>query len=157
MWGGQFMKTNLASWSKGIVCASFALTACGGPSGSSGPNVEPVAEAEGAVKADQVDTPARIANVELSAAAAIGREVGVAEHLRDGDEYRRSVSQLIRHGRTLFEAVFTPQEGAGRPLSKGTGSPVSDPSSPLIFPRAFNRLSAMDANSCGSCHGVPFL
>jgi hypothetical protein len=87
----------------------------------------------------------------------IGREVGIVRHLRDGDEQRLSKSQLIRHGQALFEAVFTVQEGGGRPLSKGTGDPVTDPSSPLIFPRNFNRLSAMDANSCGSCHGVPLL
>lgn len=89
--------------------------------------------------------------------AEIGEEVGVTRHLRDGDEQRVSTARLLRHGQTLFEAVFTVQEGGGRPLSKGTGDPVTDPSSPLIFPRNFNRLSAMDANSCGSCHNVPFL
>jgi hypothetical protein len=151
------MKTDLSWWSKKVVCASLALTACGAPSAGSGSNAEPVTETESAVKVDAVDTLAPSAPVELAPAAAIGREVGVVEHLRDGEEFRRSVSQLLRHGRTLFEAVFTPQEGAGRPLSKGTGSPVTDSSSPLIFPRAFNRLSAMDANSCGSCHSVPFL
>lgn len=87
----------------------------------------------------------------------LGQELGVTRHLRDGDERRLSMSRLLRHGQTLFEAVFTPQEGGGRPLSKGTGDPVTDPSSPLIFPRNFNRLSAMDANSCASCHSVPFL
>jgi hypothetical protein len=151
------MKTNLSCWSKEIVCASFALTACGGPSEWSGSNAEPVTETQSAVKVDEVDTRAPSAQSELAPAAAIGREVGVLVHLRDGEEYRRSVSQLLRHGRTLFDAVFTAQEGGGRPLSKGTGSPVTDPSSPLIFPRAMNRLSAMDANSCGSCHSVPFL
>jgi hypothetical protein len=87
----------------------------------------------------------------------IGREVGVTRHLRDGDEQRLSTARLLGHGQTLFAAVFTAQEGGGRPLSKGTGDPLTDPSSPLIFPRNFNRLSAMDANSCGSCHNVPFL
>jgi len=79
------------------------------------------------------------------------------EELADGDELRVPTARLIRHGRTLFEAVFTPQEGAGRPLTKGVGDPLTDPGSPLVFPRDFNRLSAMDANSCSSCHGVPFL
>jgi hypothetical protein len=87
----------------------------------------------------------------------IGREVGVATHLRDGDELRLPLSRVLRHGLTLFESVFTGQEGGGRPLSKGTGDPLTDPSSPLLFPRNFNRLSAMDANSCASCHSVPFL
>src|SRR5688500_17390824 len=114
------MKTNLSCWSKEIVCASFALTACGGLSGWSGPNAEPVTETESGVSVDEADTPSPSARVELAPAAAIGREVGVVVHLRDGEEYRRSVSQLLRHGRTLFEAVFTAQEGGGRPLSKGT-------------------------------------
>jgi len=83
--------------------------------------------------------------------------VGVAHHLADGDEYTISTSKLLRQGQTLFQAVFTPQEGGGRPRSKGTGDPITDPTSPLVFPRDFNRMSAMDANSCGSCHNVPFL
>src|SRR5439155_22687671 len=32
----------------------------------------------------------------------------------------------------------------------------TDPHSPLIFPRNFNRISAPDANSCGGCHNAPF-
>jgi hypothetical protein len=52
--------------------------------------------------------------------------------------------------------MWTAQEGAGRPLTKGTGAPLSDPSSPLVFPRAFNRISANDANSCAGCHNAPF-
>ena len=141
------MKKNLSSWSKGIVCAASALSGCGGPSEV---NTEAVTEAQSAVMPEE-------AIARPPSLAVIGREIGVAEHLRNGDEFRRSLAQLLQHGRTLFEAVFTPQEGGGRPLSKGNGAPVSDPSSPLIFPRAFNRISAMDANSCGSCHGVPFL
>jgi hypothetical protein len=41
-------------------------------------------------------------------------------------------------------------------LTKGTGAPLSDPTDPLVFPRNFNRLSAMDANSCAGCHNAPF-
>jgi hypothetical protein len=148
------MKTNLSRWSKAIVCSASALSACGGPTESS---TEAITQAQSAVIPEEAIALPPSAAEELASSAVIGREVGVAEHLRNGDEYRRSVSQLLRHGRTLFEAVFTPQEGGGRPLSKGSGAPVSDPSSPLIFPRAFNRISAMDANSCGSCHSVPFL
>lgn len=148
------MKTNLPSWSKGIVCAASALSACGGPSEIT---AEAVTESRNAVQADEAVAAPLSAPVEVAPAAVIGREVGVAVHLRDGEEYRRSISQLLRHGRTLFEAVFTPEEGGGRPLSKGTGAPLSDPSSPLIFPREFNRLSARDANSCGSCHSIPFM
>lgn len=87
----------------------------------------------------------------------IGRELGFTRNLRDGDEQRLSTTRLIAHGEMLFGAVVTEQEGGGRPLSKGTGDPLTDPSSPLIFPRNFNRVSARDANSCGSCHSLPFL
>jgi mono/diheme cytochrome c family protein len=44
----------------------------------------------------------------------------------------------------------------GRPLTKGTGAPLSDFQDPLLFPRNFNRVSAPDANSCGGCHNAPF-
>lgn len=58
-------------------------------------------------------------------------------------------------GRGFFTAKFTVQEGAGRPLSKGTGAPLSDSSSPLLFPRNFDRLSSPDANACSGCHNSP--
>ena len=60
----------------------------------------------------------------------IGREVAIPVHLQDGDEFNLPVPKLIRYGAQLFNAKFTIQEGAGRPLSKGTGASVSDPSSP---------------------------
>lgn len=106
---------------------------------------------------DTSDTSSSSSSSSSSPAPALGTEVGVAHHLADGDEYTLSTSKLLRQGQTLFQAVFTPQEGGGRPRSKGTGDPISDPTSPLIFPRDFNRMSAMDSNSCGSCHNVPFL
>ena len=63
---------------------------------------------------------------------------------------------LLAHGRMLFAANWTDQDGGGRPLSKGTGRPLADPSQPLTDLRAFNRLSAPDANSCAGCHNAPF-
>jgi hypothetical protein len=116
-----------------IACiATCVLAACGAPSA----DATPAGEGE----------------------VVIGREVAVAKHLRDGDEFRLPLPEMLLHGEALFEAVFTPQEGLGRPLSKGAGvSAISDSSSPLVFPRDFNRLSAMDANSCASCHSVPSL
>lgn len=90
------------------------------------------------------------------AAVAIGREVAVTHHLQDGEEYTIPLQQLLDHGRALFVANFTTEEGGGRPLSKGTGAALSDPDSPLVFPRAFNRLSGPDANSCAGCHNAPF-
>jgi hypothetical protein len=35
------------------------------------------------------------------------------------------------------------------------GAPISDPSSPLVFPRNFDRISSPDANSCSGCHHAP--
>lgn len=89
-------------------------------------------------------------------AAHIGREVAVARHLQDGEEFALALQELIAHGKKLFEAVWTVQEGGGRPLTKGTGAPLADPSDPLVFPRSFNRISALDANSCAGCHHAPF-
>jgi hypothetical protein len=86
----------------------------------------------------------------------IGREVAVPRHLEDGEEFQIPVTKLMEHGKRLFTAVWTAQEGAGRPLTKGTGAPLADPMARLVFPRAFNRLSGPDANSCAGCHNSPF-
>jgi hypothetical protein len=85
----------------------------------------------------------------------LGREVAVPRHLRDGEEHRVSLPALVAHGRALFVASWTVQEGAGRPLMKGTGEPLADPRRPLVFPRTFNRISGLDANSCAGCHNAP--
>ncbi len=86
----------------------------------------------------------------------IGREVAVPRHLADGEELSAPLAAVLEHGRRLFAAMWTSQEGAGRPLTKGTGDPVSDSGSPLVFPRNFNRVSGPDANSCAGCHNAPF-
>lgn len=85
----------------------------------------------------------------------IGREVAIPRHMQDGEEYEVSIRKLIDYGRKLFDARFTIEEGAGRPLSKGTGAELSDPNSPLIFPRDRNRVSGPESNSCAGCHNVP--
>ena len=85
----------------------------------------------------------------------IGREVAIPRHLQDGDEFTIPLRELISYGSRLFTAKFTIQEGAGRPLTKGTGNPVSDPTSPLVFPRNFDRLSSPEANACSGCHNAP--
>ena len=85
----------------------------------------------------------------------IGREIAVARHLQDGEEYTLTLPDLLNHGEKLFLANWTTQEGGGRPQTKGTGNPLSDPSSPLVFPRNFNRVSAPDSNSCAGCHNSP--
>lgn len=86
----------------------------------------------------------------------IGREVAVTRHLEDDQEFSVPLAELLAHGRLLFSANWTEQEGGGRPLTKGTGRPLSDPSSPLVGVRAFNRISAPDANSCAGCHNAPY-
>ena len=46
-------------------------------------------------------------------------------------------ADLLAHGRKLFTANWTEQEGGGRPLTKGNGRALSDPASPLAGPHAF--------------------
>lgn len=88
-------------------------------------------------------------------AAEIGQEVAIPRHLPNGKEFTVRPDRLLDHGQALFEAMWTNQEGGGRPLTKGTGAPLADLSSPLEFPRNFNRISAPDANSCAGCHNLP--
>jgi hypothetical protein len=88
--------------------------------------------------------------------AVIGRELAIPRHLRDGEELTLSVPALIDFGRQLFNAVWTDQDGGGRPLSKGNGQPLADRSRPLVGSRAFNRLSGPDANACRGCHLGPY-
>jgi hypothetical protein len=85
----------------------------------------------------------------------IGREVAIPQHLQDGQEFQVSLTTLLDFGKQLFTANWTIQEGQGRPFAKGTGNALTDPSSPLLFPRNFNRLSAPEANSCAGCHNAP--
>jgi hypothetical protein len=87
----------------------------------------------------------------------IGREVAIPSHMQDGEEYRVSNRELVDYGRKLFEAMWTSQEGAGRPLTKGTGMPLANPRDPLVFPKNFNRVSGPDTNSCSGCHNKPYV
>lgn len=86
----------------------------------------------------------------------IGKEVSIAEHLADDDEFTMPMTELVAYGRKLFEANWTQQEGAGRPLTKGTGRALSDPGNPLVGARSMNRISGPDANSCAGCHNAPY-
>jgi hypothetical protein len=85
----------------------------------------------------------------------IGREVAIERHLQDGEEFKLPIPELVEFGKKLFVASWTSQEGAGRPLSKGTGAMLSDSGDPLVFPRNFNRISGPDTNSCSGCHNKP--
>ena len=42
----------------------------------------------------------------------LGREVAVSKHLRDDEEFRIPLPALIAHGKLLFSANWTEQEGA---------------------------------------------
>ena len=86
----------------------------------------------------------------------IGREVAIPHHLEDDEEFSLPVKKLIEYGKKVFMANWTEEEGAGRPLTKGTGVALSDPSHPLTGTRAFNRVSGPDANSCYGCHNQPY-
>jgi len=97
----------------------------------------------------------RVAVATVTTQSSIGREVAVTRHLADGEEFSMPLHRLLARGQRLFTAAWTIQEGGGRPLTKGTGNPLTDRSSPLAFPRNFNRVSGPDANSCAGCHNVP--
>ena len=86
----------------------------------------------------------------------IGEERSVYERLEEGEEQELHLNELLRRGRLAFEAMWTPAEGGGRPLTTGTGAPLADGASPLVFPNNFNRVSARDANGCAGCHNAPF-
>ena len=87
---------------------------------------------------------------------AIGEERSVYERLEDGEETSLHLNELLRRGRLLIEAQWTPVEGGGRPMTTGTGAPLADGSRPLTFPNNFNRVSAQDSNGCSGCHNAPF-
>ncbi len=76
--------------------------------------------------------------------SSIGQEVAIARHMADGEEFGTPLRELLEHGQRLFTASW------------GTGTPLADPNSPLIFPRNFNRISGPDSNSCAGCHNLPF-
>ncbi|MEJ2604605.1 MAG: di-heme oxidoredictase family protein [Gammaproteobacteria bacterium] len=88
-------------------------------------------------------------------AGELGSERALPRHLHDGEETTLSAAELVGHGRLLFDARWTGQDGGGRPFTTGTGRDLADPSAPLVFPRNFNRLSGPDANSCAGCHNQP--
>jgi len=67
----------------------------------------------------------------------IGSELAVPVHLQDGDEFKLSSPDLVSYGEKLFDAMWTIQDGGGRPMTKGTGAPLSDPTQPLFFSTEF--------------------
>jgi len=95
----------------------------------------------------------------IATSGAIAQPLGAersVRHLADGQEFTLPLSAILEHGRLLFVASWTDQEGAGRPLTKGTGHPLADPNQPLTSMRSWNRISGPDANSCAGCHNQPY-
>jgi cytochrome c peroxidase len=88
--------------------------------------------------------------------SAIGSEAAIQRHLLGREELKLPIADLIGFGRMLFTANWTEEDGAGRPLSKGTGKRLIQTDKPLTGMRAFNRVSGPDANSCAGCHNTPF-
>jgi hypothetical protein len=86
----------------------------------------------------------------------IGDERAVPRHLQDDEEFKIPLKDLLEYGKKLFMANWTVEDGAGRPMTKGDGTALSDPKQPLVGRRAFNRVSAPDANSCYGCHNQPY-
>ncbi len=87
--------------------------------------------------------------------ASLGDERGVRRHLAGEQEFNLSIPELVEFGRTLFVANWTVDDGAGRPLSKGTGKALANSTSALRGERAFNRISGPAAMSCVACHRHP--
>jgi hypothetical protein len=86
----------------------------------------------------------------------VGLELGLPAHMQDDEEYTAPLDRLLEHGRRVFSANWTRDEGGGRPLTKGNGRALADASAPLVGGRAFNRISGPDANSCMGCHNQPY-
>src|SRR5215831_3012362 len=75
---------------------------------------------------------ALLAGAQSRQASRIGREVSITRHLADDEEFSLATKDLIEYGKKLFMANWTDQEGAGRPMMKGTGTALSDKSNPLV-------------------------
>src|SRR4051812_42047031 len=72
----------------------------------------------------------------------VGDERSIVQHMPDGAEFTTDVRALLEHGRRLFAANWTSEDGGGRPSTKGTGRPLAAASEPLVGSRAANRISA---------------
>lgn len=94
---------------------------------------------------------APVAGQVIEQGVAIGERPAVEIHLDQAkiESGEISFEELLRHGRTLFEARFNTLDGQGRPATTGHGVP-RPPSQP-----AFIRTSGPDASSCAGCHFQP--
>ena len=82
--------------------------------------------------------------------------MSITRHLADDEEFGIPIPQLLEHGKALFIANWTEQEGGGRPLVKGTGKALERSSKPLVVSRASNRsVRSRSANWCYGCRNAP--
>jgi mono/diheme cytochrome c family protein len=93
--------------------------------------------------------------VAQSPPVSLGDERAVRRHLASEQEFNLPIPELVEFGRTLFVANWTVDDGAGRPLSKGTGKALLNSAAALRGERAFNRISGPAAMSCAACHRHP--
>jgi Di-haem oxidoreductase, putative peroxidase len=95
-------------------------------------------------------------SMSTSSAQDLGVEKAIAKHFADGDEFSKSLKKVLDHGDELFAAMWTKNDGQGRPLTGGTGNPLAEPNEPLTGARRMNLISGPDANGCEGCHNLPF-
>ncbi|MEZ5812264.1 MAG: di-heme oxidoredictase family protein [Rhizobiaceae bacterium] len=62
------------------------------------------------------------------------------------------LEELRRQGETLFDARFTPADGAGRPRATMAPAPTRREKASQTL---FNRATGPDANACSGCHNQP--
>src|SRR4051794_13311548 len=55
----------------------------------------------------------------------VGDERSIVKHMQDGTEFATDTAALLEHGRRLFAANWTAEDGGGRPSTKGTGRPLA--------------------------------
>jgi hypothetical protein len=86
----------------------------------------------------------------------LGSELSAETQMNGDREIWMPQSAMLLHGEAVFKTNWTSQEGVGRPQTKGTGRGLVQLSGLPNGAAGFNRLSAPDANSCQSCHNVPY-
>ena len=97
-----------------------------------------------------------VASAVAQTASLIGKEISVPQHLQDGQEFLAvSARPHCFRKRRSFRRDGHPGRSRASAQQRD-GNPLSDPTSPLVFPRNFDRLSGPDSNSCVGCHNTPF-
>ncbi len=86
--------------------------------------------------------------------AEITPQLGATGQLPSGRLSQRSLDALNETGKALFQAQFTPNDGAGRPNATQAIIPTK---SKRPREHAFFRTAGPDASACSSCHNQPVL